>query len=277
MGQMTGFGVINLLPGMVEEGGWATLNTAITLPIGLETYAAYSSHVFLNTTEPGPLRKFAGWSALCSLLLGGGGQVAYHIMESHEITRAPIWITAIVGSLPVAVLGMGTTLAAMVKRAEAGMERAERRRTVAERVAEVRSSMAAVAEAVKVPAVKVPAGTDIGATPVPVVSEVPYGPDPAPEVPAVPADPTPKDPARKVPSQRRSRGQWDMEKAVQAVLEGELSDQEVAAAVGTGPKNIQRTRRAVVEIRRNPHAEIPKDWRVPAAVVAIVRREVPKW
>lgn len=115
LGELTGFGVVNLLPGMVPDGGWATINTAITLPIGLETYAAYSLHVSVNAPKGSQLRSFSGKSAIAALLLGGGGQVAYHLMESMELTRAPLWVTAIVGSLPVVVLGLGTRLASLAR------------------------------------------------------------------------------------------------------------------------------------------------------------------
>jgi hypothetical protein len=48
LGKLTGFGFVNLLPGMVDEGGWATLDTAITLPLGMEAYSAYAFYVLLH-------------------------------------------------------------------------------------------------------------------------------------------------------------------------------------------------------------------------------------
>ncbi len=122
LGAMTGFGVINLLPGMVRDGGWATVNTAVTLPIGLETYAAYALHAALNTTRKGTLRTFAIWSGVASLVLGGSGQLAYHVMESFGVVTAPWWITAIVATIPVAVLGAGAALAALMNREEKELE-----------------------------------------------------------------------------------------------------------------------------------------------------------
>jgi len=103
---------------MVKNGGWATVNTAVTLPIGLETYAAYALHAALNTTRPGRLRNFAIVSGVVALVLGGGGQLAYHVMESFGITTAPWQITAIVATVPVAVLGAGAALAALMNREE---------------------------------------------------------------------------------------------------------------------------------------------------------------
>lgn len=114
LGGMTGFGVINLLPGMVNDGGWATVNTAVTLPIGLETYAAYALHAYTQArTEE--LKRFAGRSAIVALVLGGSGQLAYHVMESLGVVNAPWWITAIVATIPVAVLGAGTRLSSLIR------------------------------------------------------------------------------------------------------------------------------------------------------------------
>lgn len=121
IGQMTGFGVINMLPGMVDDGGWATINTAITLPIGLETYAAYALHTALNAATTS-LRRFAFRSAVAALVLGALGQLAFHVMEAAGITRAPWWITALVAMIPVGVLGAGTALAALIRRERLELE-----------------------------------------------------------------------------------------------------------------------------------------------------------
>jgi hypothetical protein len=88
-----------------------TINTAITLPIGVETYAAYALWVWLSGRAPHPARQFAKWSAIGSLVFGAAGQVAYHLMASAGMTAAPWVITAAVACLPVAVLGMGAALA----------------------------------------------------------------------------------------------------------------------------------------------------------------------
>ncbi|MEO3747141.1 ABC transporter permease [Plantactinospora sp. B5E13] len=109
LGELTGFGVVHPLPGI-----WDTfsLNTAITLPIGVEAYAAYALRAWLSGDGvPRRARRFAAWSAIGSLLLGAAGQVAYHLMESAGVTSAPWWITTLVACLPVAVLGMGAALA----------------------------------------------------------------------------------------------------------------------------------------------------------------------
>jgi hypothetical protein len=114
IGQMTGFGEIRPLPGI-----WNSLqvNTAVTLPIGVEAYAAYALHAWLT---PSPVvsdrtRRFACWSAIGSLILGMAGQVAYHLLTEAHVTRAPWQVTTLVSCLPVLVLGMGTALAHLLR------------------------------------------------------------------------------------------------------------------------------------------------------------------
>ncbi|WP_279582631.1 hypothetical protein [Fodinicola feengrottensis] len=100
------------LPGIVD--GFA-INTAITLPIGVETYAAYALRAWLAGRTEGPTRQFAKWSAIGALILGALGQVAYHLMSAAGVTAAPWWITTAVACLPVAVLGMGAALAHLLR------------------------------------------------------------------------------------------------------------------------------------------------------------------
>ncbi|GLY32421.1 hypothetical protein Kisp02_57860 [Kineosporia sp. NBRC 101731] len=111
LGRLTGFGPVNPLPGIWEE---ARINTAITLPIGVETYAAYAMWVWLGMDVGRRARTFARWSAIGSLALGAGGQVAYHLMAAAGMTKAPWPIVALVACLPVIVLGMGAALAHLV-------------------------------------------------------------------------------------------------------------------------------------------------------------------
>jgi hypothetical protein len=111
--QKTGFGRVPLLPGL-----WPSLHldTAITLPVGVEAYAAYALRAWLATgqTLSPRTRRFAKWSAICSFTLGMAGQVAYHLLAQAGTARAPWAITTIVSCLPILVLGMGTTLAHML-------------------------------------------------------------------------------------------------------------------------------------------------------------------
>lgn len=107
MGKLTGFGMVTLLPGISDF----QINTAITLPIGVETYAAYALYAWLSGRAAGDARRFAKISALASLALGGAGQIAYHLMAAAGWDLAPWPITAAVSCIPVAVLGMGAALA----------------------------------------------------------------------------------------------------------------------------------------------------------------------
>ncbi len=110
IGERTGFGVVQPFPGIpwLDE---VTLNTAITLPIGMEAYAAYALRVWLAGTANDRARTFARWSAIGALTLGSAGQAAYHLMVAEGIKQAPWQITTLVSCLPVAVLGMGVALA----------------------------------------------------------------------------------------------------------------------------------------------------------------------
>ncbi|GAB3814518.1 ABC transporter permease [Kribbella italica] len=111
LGELTGFGVVHPLPGIADS---FTINSAITLPIGVETYAAFALRVWLSGQVPVPARRFAKWSALSALVLGALGQVAYHLLDAAGVTQAPWWITTVVACLPVAVLGMGAALAHLI-------------------------------------------------------------------------------------------------------------------------------------------------------------------
>jgi hypothetical protein len=102
---------VHPLPGIWDS---LSLNTAITLPIGVEVYAGYALRVWLSGSVPSRARRFAKWSAIGSLLVGAAGQVAYHVMEAAGMTAAPWQVTTLVACLPVAVLGMGAALAHLI-------------------------------------------------------------------------------------------------------------------------------------------------------------------
>jgi hypothetical protein len=112
--QKTGFGLVSPLPGI-----WPSLHldTSITLPVGVEAYAAYALRAWLADEHSisGRTRRFAKWSAICSFALGMAGQVAYHLLAQAGTARAPWPVTMIVSCLPVLVLAMGTTLAHMLR------------------------------------------------------------------------------------------------------------------------------------------------------------------
>ncbi|GAY11794.1 ABC transporter permease [Pseudonocardia sp. N23] len=108
LGELAGFGPIRLLPGIADH--WV-INSAITLPLGVEAYAAYALRVWLAAgTRSRRARLFAARSAVGALVLGALGQVAYHVMTAAEVTTAPWWITTFVSVLPVVVLGCGAAL-----------------------------------------------------------------------------------------------------------------------------------------------------------------------
>jgi hypothetical protein len=120
--QQTGFGTVRLLPGI-----WSSvhLDTAVTLPVGVECYAAYALRAWLagGPAVSDRTRRFAMWSAIFSFALGMAGQVAFHLMDQGHVTRAPWIITTLVSCLPVLVLGMGTALAHMLREDAAAADR----------------------------------------------------------------------------------------------------------------------------------------------------------
>lgn len=110
LGRLTGFGPVVLLPGIADE--WV-IDSAITLPIGVEAYAAYALFVWLAPDDAQlstTARRFACWSSVGALVLGMAGQVAYHLMAAAGMQVAPWQITAFVACLPVAVVGCAAAL-----------------------------------------------------------------------------------------------------------------------------------------------------------------------
>jgi hypothetical protein len=115
LGERAGFGTVQPLPGIADH---LTINTAITLPIGVEAYAAYALHAWLSPRShhlAPATRRFAATSAIGSLGLGMLGQIAYHQLTLTHTTTAPPWIVTIVSCLPVLVLGMSATLLHMIR------------------------------------------------------------------------------------------------------------------------------------------------------------------
>jgi hypothetical protein len=112
--QKTGFGRVSPLPGI-----WPSLHldTTVTLPVGVEAYAAYALRAWLDTSPAVSqrTRRFARRSAIFSFALGMAGQVAYHLLVQAGAARAPWLVTTIVSCLPVLVLAMGTALAHMLR------------------------------------------------------------------------------------------------------------------------------------------------------------------
>lgn len=111
LGGMCGFGLVQPLPGIVD---WH-LNTAITLPVGVESYGAYALGAWLSPGTSETARKFARRSAIGSLCLGVLGQVAYHLLAAAHQSRAPWPVTVFVACLPVVTLGFGAALTHLLR------------------------------------------------------------------------------------------------------------------------------------------------------------------
>jgi MFS superfamily sulfate permease-like transporter len=112
LGSMAGFGPAHLLPGIWNG---ATVNTAITLPVGAEVYGVFSVGAWLSERTPKWAKTFAKWSAWGSMILGTFGQVSYHILEVTHHLSAPWEITVLVSALPVITFAMATTLAHLIR------------------------------------------------------------------------------------------------------------------------------------------------------------------
>jgi len=112
MGELCGFGVVQPLPGIWDS---LHLDTSITLPIGMEAYAAYAIKVWLSGEGSPAAVAFARRSTITALTVGALGQVVYHLLTAAGVEQAPWPITALAAVLPVGVLGMGATLAHLVQ------------------------------------------------------------------------------------------------------------------------------------------------------------------
>lgn len=113
LGTKCGFGLIQPLPGIVDD---FTLNTAITLPISVEAYAAYALRVWLSISHHSARTiTFAKWSTVISLGIGVGAQAGYHLLEAFSYDHAPWPVVLVVSSVPVAMVGAASGLAKLVK------------------------------------------------------------------------------------------------------------------------------------------------------------------
>lgn len=112
LGGMCGFGVIHPLPGIWDA---LRLNTAITLPVGVEAYGAYALGAWLTPGTPGRARAFARRSAIGALVLGMLGQVVYHLLAAAHATAAPWPVVVLVSCLPVVTLGFGAALTHLLR------------------------------------------------------------------------------------------------------------------------------------------------------------------
>lgn len=149
LGELCGFGPVNLLPGVA--GGFH-LDTAITLPVGIESYGAYALFAWLGLKGASDrTRDFARKSAVGALVLGCLGQVAYHLLAAAHWTAAPWLVVVGVACLPVMTLYFAATLTHLIladrrdaedARAAAELAAADAERARADRAA-VRAELAA--------------------------------------------------------------------------------------------------------------------------------------
>jgi hypothetical protein len=112
LGTLCGFGLVHPLPGIVSG---FTINTAITLPVGVEAYGAYALGAWLTPGTPAGATGFARNSSVGALLLGMLGQVAYHLLAAAHATRAPWPVVIAVSCLPVMTLGCGAALTHLLR------------------------------------------------------------------------------------------------------------------------------------------------------------------
>ena len=112
LGGLCGFGPIHPLPGIA--GGF-TINTAITLPVGVEAYGAYALRAWLTPGVPERAQVFARRSAIGALALGMCGQVIYHLLAAAHATRAPWPVVMLVSCIPVVTLGLGAALTHLLR------------------------------------------------------------------------------------------------------------------------------------------------------------------
>jgi hypothetical protein len=113
LGGLCGFGPVDLLPGI---GSGFHINTAITLPVGVEAYGAYALGAWLAPAEvPELARRFAKRSAIGALALGMLGQVIYHLLAAAHAARAPWPVVVLVSCMPVVTLGFGAALTHLLR------------------------------------------------------------------------------------------------------------------------------------------------------------------
>lgn len=91
------------------------MNTAITLPIGVEAYGAYALGAWLTPGTLERARTFARNSAIGALVLGMLGQVVYHLLAASHAVRAPWPVVVLVSCLPVVTLGFGAALTHLLR------------------------------------------------------------------------------------------------------------------------------------------------------------------
>lgn len=225
LGTMCGFGLIHPLPGIWDA---ARIDTAITLPVGVEAYGTYALYVWLSGEVSDETRLFARNSALGALALGCLGQIAFHLLAAAHWAVAPWPVVVAVACLPVVTLALAATLFHR-RRADPGPAEQAAQEATGEATPEAIAE--AAPEAVQVPP-EVPAeATEIEPPEVPsegMVSEPPDVPlETSAEVPS--EEPQPR-PVRLVKSPEAERGRAEYRKSQRTGQP--LSDRALGAKFG---------------------------------------------
>ena len=103
-------------PPAARDLGRLSLNTAITLPVGVEAYGAYALGAWLAPGAPEqarvvrpPVRGRGPGSSACS------ARSIYHLLAAAHATRAPWPVVVLVSCLPVVTLGFGAALTHLLR------------------------------------------------------------------------------------------------------------------------------------------------------------------
>ncbi len=196
LGGMSGFGVIHPLPGIWDS---ARLNTAITLPIGVEAYGAFALYTWLSGTGSHRTRVFARNSAVGALVLGALGQVAFHLLVAFDRSRAPWLVVVAVACLPVVTLAFAASLVHLLR---ADAEPAEKTTSEPVEVPVPEAAEVPVPEAAPVP---VPVSVPVPAAVLEAPPEVPE--ESAPVSPDVPVQ-VPRTRPVETPDAKRARADY---------------------------------------------------------------------
>ena len=107
LGRLSGFGPVALLPGIWDG---LVVDLSITLPVSVEAYAALALGIWLGRIGSPSAQRFARISALMAMVLGGLGQVSYHLLTAAGATAAPTPVVILVSILPVLTLTAAAAL-----------------------------------------------------------------------------------------------------------------------------------------------------------------------
>jgi hypothetical protein len=237
LGQMCGFGSIQLLPGT------PAVNLSPALPFTMEAYGSYAlfSAVSLLPLSR-PTRAFAWVSAIGALLLGFAGQAAFHVLREYGYARAPWQVIVGVSGVPVLALALAATLYHLIARDLAKAAAAEQSRqpvALAEFYAKMRP---APAPAAYLAAPEAPAATSGGdgkaAAP---RRPAPKAPPAKPAATRPPVKPKLTVAREKPETSQQAAGRAQRERTVVLLLKDpELTGTQIAAALGVSPKHGRR-------------------------------------